>query len=112
MVGANYERKLRDKFRVEGWIVIRSAGSHVVDLVVLKPEEHMLVEVKSTSKDRVKTNINQKSKEQFDLLNEYAKQGFNVYYYVWFKGKRDGWKEFKLPLEPYPVFKYKKSESK
>lgn len=104
MVGINFERKLRDKLRTEGWLVFRSAGSHVADLIALKPNEHMIVEVKTTNKNRVKTNINKQSKEQFDMLNNFAKQGFNVYYYVWFKGKRLDWKKFKLPLEPYPTF--------
>lgn len=104
MVGANYERKLRDKLRKEGWIVFRSAGSHNVDLIALKTKEHILIEVKSTNKERFKTNINQKSKEQFDLLNAYAQQGFNVYYYIWWKGKKMDWQKFKLPLKPYPTF--------
>ena len=122
MTGANFERKLRDKLRKEGWLVFRSAGSHVADLIALKvirkligglPNvtvehitiDHQIIEVKTTNKNRVKTNINKQSKEQFDMLNDFAKQGFNVYYYVWFKGKRLDWKKFKLPLEPYPVFK-------
>lgn len=112
MVGANYERKLRDKLRKEGWIVFRSAGSHVADIIALKPNEHMIVEVKSTSKDRYKTSLNQKTKEQFDLLNAYAKQGFDVYYYIWWKGKRTDWQIYQLPLEPYPVFVYEKNKDK
>jgi len=104
MVGANFERKLRDKLRVEGWLVFRSAGSHGADLIALKPKEYMIVEVKSTSKNRLRTSINQKGKEQFDMLNEYAKKGFNVYYYVWWKGKRLDWSKYKLPLKPYPTF--------
>jgi len=106
MVGANYERELRDILRSENWIVFRSAGSHVADLIALKPTTHMIIEVKSTQDDVYYTSLSKESKEQFDLLNGYANQGFNVYYYVRFKGRKNTWQRWKLPLKSYPVFKY------
>jgi len=101
MGGAQYERELRDILRSEGWIVFRSAGSQVADLIALKPNDHMIVEVKSTKANNANLGHDTKSKEQFDLLNAFAKQGFNVYYYVRWKGKKE-WSKFKLPMEPYP----------
>jgi len=106
MVGSDYERELRDILRSEGWVVFRSAGSHVADLIALTPETYMIVEVKSTQDDVYYTSLNKESKEQFDLLNGYAKEGFNVYYYIRWKGRKEKWKKWKLPLEPYPVFRY------
>jgi len=103
MVGTNYERELRDILRKDGWIVFRSAGSFVCDLIALKPDEHKLIEVKST---KAKQYYTSSDKEQFDLLNNFAKQGFNVYYFVRWKNFRPHkWSGWKLPLEPYPAFK-------
>jgi len=106
MVGASYERELRDILRKDGWVVFRSAGSFVCDLIALKPDDHRLIEVKATKFDKFYTSNFPKLKEQFDLLNEYAKQGFNVYYYIRWKGERKSkWNLYQLPLKPYPVFK-------
>ena len=103
MVGTNYEREMRDILRKDGWIVFRSAGSFVCDLIALKPDEHKLIEVKSTKNDRFYTSSD---KGQFDLLNNFANQGFNVYYFVKWKGRtKVKWSGWKLPLEPYPIFK-------
>jgi len=104
MVGSNYERRLKKELEKDNWLVLRSAGSHGIDLLALKPTKHILIEVKSTSKNRLKTNINQKSKEQFDMLNKLAQKGFTVFYYVWFKGTRTGWHKYQLPIEAYPTF--------
>lgn len=103
MAGSDYERELRDILRNAGWIIFRSAGSHGADLVALKPNDHMIVEVKSTNKDKFYTSSD---KEQYDLLNSYAQQGFNVYYYVRWKGRKPKWKRWKLPRTPYPVLRY------
>lgn len=108
MVGANYERKLKEKLTNDHWLVVRSAGSHGADLVAVQPMMHMIIEVKSTSKDRFKTNINQQSKEQFDMLNSLAMRGFTVYYYIWFK--RKCWCRYQLPKKAYPTFTYEEGE--
>lgn len=102
--GTDYERELREILRKDDWVVFRSAGSFVCDLIALKPNNHMLIEVKATKADIFRTSSN---KEQFDLLNDYAKQGFDVYYYIRWKGKK-GYDIHKLPLEPYPVFRKEK----
>ena len=101
MSGAGYERELRDILRKEGWVVFRSAGSHVADLIALKPSQHMIIEVKATQFDQYRTS---KDSEQFDLLNNYARQGLSVYYYIRWKGKKE-WSLFKLPLPGYPIFR-------
>jgi len=106
--GTDYERELRTLLREHDWIVFRSAGSFVCDIIALRPTEHMIVEAKATKGDRYYTTNN---KEQFDLLNGYANQGFNVYYYVRWK-RKNFWSRWKLPLEPYPVFKRDDEEAR
>jgi len=103
MTGQNYERELRDILRKQGWVVFRCAGSHGADLIALKPNEHMIIEVKSTKHDRYKTTLD---KEQFDLMNSYAIQGFSVYYFIRWKGRENKWSKWKLPLERHPIFRY------
>ena len=109
MSGATYERELRAQLREEGWTVFRSAGSFVCDLIALKPNTHRLIEVKSLNGDTYRTS---KDKDQFDMLNEYAKQGFEVYYYIRWKGRKPKWSTYKLPMESYPVFRHKEMEAK
>ena len=106
MSGSTYERELRKILREEGWIVIRSAGSFLCDLVALKLNTHILIEVKSTKADNANLGHDDKSKAQFDMLNAYAKQGFNVWYYIRWKGRKPKWSKYQLPLEPYPKFKH------
>lgn len=106
MSGATYERELKNILKTENWTVFRSAGSHVCDIIALRPNEHKLIEVKSLNGDTYRTS---KDKEQFDLLNGFAEQGFNVYYYIRWKGKKPKWTNYKLPLTPYPIFKHPKS---
>ena len=103
MVGTNYERAVKRQLLEQGWLVIRSAGSFMCDLVALKPDEHMLIEVKST---KAKVYRTASDKEQYDFFNALAEQGFTFYYCVCWKGQRknkQSW--FKLPMIPYPVFK-------
>ena len=106
MVGINFERELRDILREDGWVVFRSAGSFVCDLIALRPNESRIIEVKSTKNDRFYTSSD---KKQYDTLNAFAVNGFNVYYYVRWKGVReDKWSKWKLPIESinsYPVFR-------
>jgi len=104
MSGSDYERELKEKLIQEGWLVFRVAGSFVCDLVALRyyPEkEQRIIEVKSTKADTFYTSDN---KEQFDILNNHAKEGFNVYYYIRWKGVNK-WSKYHLPLEPYPIFR-------
>ena len=104
MSGANYERELKKELINQGWLVFRSAGSFVCDLIALKPEQHRLIEVKSLNGDVYRTS---KDREQFEMLNNLAKEGFEVYYYIRWKGKKQNrWMKYKLPLNPYPIFRY------
>jgi len=106
MTGSNYERELKKDLTEQGWLVFRSAGSFSCDLVALRPEQHRLIEVKSKKAEHFYTSDD---KEQFDMLNDLAKEGFDVYYYIRWKNKKDKWSKFKLPLKPYPVFRYEKN---
>lgn len=103
MSGADYERELKGKLSKKGWLVIRGAGSLGIDLIALKVDEYQLIEVKATKADTFYTSRG-KGKEQFDYLNNLAKEGFNVYYYVRWKNKNK-WSRYQLPLEPYPIFR-------
>ena len=68
----------------------------------------MLIEVKSTKKEVFNVSYSKRDRDQFDILNNLAKEKFNVYYYVRWKGKRQHkWTKIKLPLDSYPVIKYK-----
>jgi len=107
MTGINYERELKEILHSKGWLVFRSAGSFVCDLIALRPNEHKLIEVKSTKRDKYYTSD---SKEQFDVLNNLAKEGFNVWYYMRWKNKKPKWSTYQLPLESYPIFLFKKEK--
>lgn len=56
--GANYERELVSLFWENGWAAVRAAGSGstkypVPDVVAVKDSDVVLVECKTTSKDRI-----------------------------------------------------------
>ena len=104
MTGASYERELKHQLSKKGWLVIRGAGSLGIDLIaIMHSGEYQLIEVKSTKYNVFYTSRG-KNKSQFDMLNNLAKEGFNVYYYIRWKGKNK-WSKHQLPLEPYPVFR-------
>jgi len=113
MSGSDYERELKDILTKKGWLVFRSAGSFVCDLIALKPDKHMLIEVKSTKDDRYYTTLTKETKAQFDMLNNLAKEGFNVWYYVRWKNVNK-WSKYQLPIktiDEYPVFRRKENDS-
>jgi len=111
MSGASYEREIRTILRDEGWIVFRSAGSFDVDVIALRPDDHMLIEVKSTKAKVFRVGSSKRDREQFDVLNGYAQQGFNAFYYIRWKGVRENkWTRYKLPVKPYPIFRYHKNK--
>ena len=97
----HYERELRNILTKAGWLVIRSAGSHKWDLTALKPNEHMIIEVKATRSNKYYTT---KDKEQHNQLTKYNNQGFNVYYYIRWKGDKK-WERWQFPFDvKYPIF--------
>lgn len=105
MSGSNYERELRNILREKGWIVIRSAGSFACDLVALKPDEYEVIEVKSTKSNVFRTGSSKRDRDQFDLMNGFAKKGINASYYIRWKGKGTKWTRYQLPMDPYPIFR-------
>lgn len=50
--GSTFERELKKKLENHGFAVIRSAGSHGVDLIAGKKGNTIVLECKSTSKDK------------------------------------------------------------
>ncbi|ABR55244.1 Resolvase, Holliday junction-type [Methanococcus vannielii SB] len=50
--GSTFERELKKKLEKKGFAVIRSAGSHGVDLIAGKKGKTIILECKSTSKDK------------------------------------------------------------
>ncbi|MBP2172486.1 Holliday junction resolvase Hjc [Methanococcus voltae] len=51
--GSTFERELKKNLENKGFAVIRSAGSHGVDLVAGKSGKHFVFECKSTSKEKM-----------------------------------------------------------
>jgi len=101
--GIDYERELREKLKKQGYLVIRSAGSHLFDLVALKPNEKpKIIEVKSTKNNKFYTSS---CKDQIDMLNDLAYQGYDVYLYIrWIgKDKKNKWSKHKLPFKNHPI---------
>jgi len=50
--GSNFERELKKMFEDKGFAVVRSAGSHGIDLIVGKNGKIYAFECKTTSKER------------------------------------------------------------
>ena len=96
--GAKYERELKHILEQQGFLVIRAAGSHDIDLVALKPSRHILIEVKSTKS--MKKRLNGKSYDQYHKLHELSKQGYEIVYAIRHVGSGE-WYGFQ-PIEPAP----------
>lgn len=71
--GARKEREIKKQLESEGWLVIRSAGSKIIDLVAMKKGRCRLIEVKSY------TPFPKKIKEIMqELLRLESISGFNA----------------------------------
>lgn len=83
--GANAERELQKMLEDEGFSVIRSAGSHIVDLVAGNSEKYLCIEAKTTKKDKIYL----KEKDKQKLINFTSDFGGLPYFGV--KLTRRGW---------------------
>lgn len=87
--GSNTERSLakalRERFPEA--IVIRSAGSLLVDLVLITSKQTVLVEVKNTQEETFRFTKNRSLLMQFKEAKSYSEKGFKVYYAFWHSAK-------------------------
>ena len=83
--GANAERELQKMLEEEGFSVIRSAGSHVIDLVAGNNDKYLCIEAKTTKKEKVYL----KEKDKQKLLNFTQDFGGTPFFAV--KLTRRGW---------------------
>ena len=71
--GRDAEWELRDHLEKQGWVVIRSAASRIVDLIALKEGRELFIEVKSTSEPSFKMSRSKNNMEQLRDLLEYSR---------------------------------------
>jgi Holliday junction resolvase len=62
--GRDAEWRIRDHLEKQGWIVIRSAASRIIDLIAIKQGEELFIEVKSTGEDSFRISRSKHNKEQ------------------------------------------------
>jgi len=85
--GRDAEWRMRDHLEKQGWIVIRSAASRIIDLIALKQGDELFIEVKSTSEDSFRISRSKHNKEQLrDHVAYAALIGATPYYAVEFRG--------------------------
>ncbi len=81
--GSNFERELKKMFENKGFAVVRSAGSHGIDLIVGKKGKIYAFECKITSKEKFYI-----PKEDVDKLMEFSTTfGANPYIALKINGK-------------------------
>jgi len=86
--GANAERELAGMLERAGFAVVRSAGSHRVDLIAGNGKRYLCIEVKSTGGERIYV-----SKDDVEKLVEFSRRfGGRPVVAVKFKGR--GWRFF------------------
>ncbi|WP_297499469.1 Holliday junction resolvase Hjc [Thermococcus sp.] len=86
--GANAERELAKLLERAGFAVVRSAGSHRVDLIAGNGEVYLCIEVKSTGEERLYV-----PKEDVEKLTSFSERfGGKPLLAIKFKGK--GWRLF------------------
>jgi Holliday junction resolvase len=74
--GSNFERELKKMFESKGFAVVRSAGSHGIDLIVGKKGKIYAFECKTTSKEKFYI-----SKEDVDKLINFS-ETFGAHPYI------------------------------
>jgi len=90
-VGIKAETGLRTILQARGYVVIRSAASKSLDLVIVRPKPYpsMGLEVKSNGTGRI--DLRKNSKEQWEELCKMEQDGYKVYYAIcWRKAALGG----------------------
>jgi len=64
---------MRDHLEKQGWIVIRSAASRIIDLIALRQGEELFLEIKSTSEESFRISRSKHNKEQLRDHIAYAR---------------------------------------
>jgi Holliday junction resolvase len=96
--GQDYERELKTLLESRGFLVLRSAGSFNVDIMALKGGITLLIEVKSSSRERI--YFTPRLKEQLELfIEKCALAQMAPIYCFRMKGSEKGWRVFTVPLE-------------
>ena len=81
--GSNFERELKKALEEKGFAVVRSAGSHGVDIIAGKNRNIYIFECKSTSKEKFYVK-----KEDIDRLISFSETfGGKPYLALKIKGK-------------------------
>lgn len=78
--GTTYERELKQILEKRSWVVGRSAGSHGIDLIAVKPTITLLIEVKSTK--HMKLNLSGSEYRQYRDIHSLRKAGYEVIYAI------------------------------
>jgi Holliday junction resolvase len=80
--GADRERRILNKFLLNGWIGARSAGSHsIIDIWVLEPEEKKIVLIQS--KLNGKENLSKPERERILTEGRKLNGTYEVEFQLW-----------------------------
>lgn len=92
--GTKYERELSKMLIEKGYLVVRAAGSGLLqtapDLLAFKSYEHIAFECKAWDSERLSLR-----KEQFNLLQDWSEKAGLTVYVAWHV-PREGWFFIKL----------------
>ena len=67
--GSAFERKVKEMLELDGYYVVRSAGSHgVADLVAVKPGEVLFVQCKTTGISAAECNVLVETSAQYGAV--------------------------------------------
>lgn len=80
VAGVQFERDIRTLYGLKGWLTVRSRGSlGPVDVIALKPDNHMLMQCKKYAKERKSDGIPYIVPDERAFLQKLANLGFKVY---------------------------------
>ncbi len=98
--GQDYERELKTILESRDFFVLRSAGSYNVDLIALKGGITLLIEVKSSSKNKIYFSPRLRDQlRAFIQKCEKAEMAPIYCFRIKGSGKGDGWRAFTAPIE-------------
>ena len=106
---AAYERELKEIFSKENYLTVRAAGSHGVDLVILKGDRCFPIEVKSSAESTIRfSNASNYANKQAKMMIEECKRSelIPIYAFRLMNTNRGGltqqkWRIFTIPALSY-----------